>query len=373
MTKCESSACSPDIIWTMVSGCRLQCSGCCTAAKPLNRKYAKKGGAAGEISVGSDGLKSYKQAHIGIIESGHELSLENKKKVVTNLPKTVKRLELSGGDISTSPHALDIFKSVEEAKKVDRVTTTVVDSDRNPIRIPKSLFHQLKRMDSRVSFAVDASIISSSNKDSTRPVGYGSGNINFCDWLSSKNYRNIRAELTLHRGLLKNHGIERILDGCAENEIPNVLVMRPFNVGYARRKYMSDYDLSNVETFLLVDRILKWGAKTSKTAVTLQCSLRGLNEENACDAGSGSWGITPLGNLIPSPWLYTQKQKVLIPELDFGSLVEFSWNELMDKESVYKFVDKLSMPSRYCRVQAALSSENSLLDGFIYGVDPLYR
>lgn len=344
---------------------------------PLNRAVYTAGASAlrkPSAASAKSWLERYEQGHRRLIAVGKELNRANKLAVVRNLPPRLKRLELSGGDVATSPDASAVLEAVIARGGVERTTTTIIDDERAPLRIPPAFWDLIQQSHTRVSCAIDASIVADSgHRDRTRPRGYGQGNLSLAAWMLQHGHTHIRGELALHRGLAEGTRLEAMLDHCAEANVPELLIMRPFAVGYAYRKTPLGYDLTPKELVALVERIQQWSEHNRGMPVKFQCALRGLFGEAACDAGSGSWGITPLGDLIVSPWLYDQQQGILIPELRLGNLARNSWEEIFQAEPAPRVVAALADPVRHCRVQAALAApEGPSLWSFINGQDPLF-
>ena len=96
--------------------------------------------------------------------------------------------------------------------------------------------------------------------------------------------------------------------------------------------------------------------------------------ENPCDLVSNSFGITPNGTLLASPWAYNASGKPLGEEWVLGNLSNQTLSEIFDSQKYKIMLSKVNENVGHCRIFSFFNSQKSLpIERIFDSADPLYN
>ncbi len=366
-----------DIIYNMTSVCPHDCNGCCVDAAHVARRgenvYIRtKGLTADECVLRRDhSVSIYDVAARRFQESGRELTFEQKLAVVKHLDVEGVRLDVSGGDPLCVTENIDVLRAASAKLGRDNVTLTATGAG-----VAQVDLSEIVNLVSEFNFTFD----SATPGDVTdRPATYASRNLVLGKQLAELG-ATTRAEFPITRPTSSPDHVERLYLQLHDAKISKLLLMRLFAVGRGAQLVGSTLSPAEYRTVIAQLRGLeaRWGTPTVK----LQCALRHLerwntgapaNYENPCDLARESFGLTPKGVLLASPWAINGHGEPLDEIFVLGNLAETPLSEILMSPRVREMRIRADENFGICKIFAFQHSTLvSPIDRLFDKTDPLY-
>jgi MoaA/NifB/PqqE/SkfB family radical SAM enzyme len=344
-----------DIIFNTTLICPWDCEICCVDAVHVGKIgsdiFIKHSG-LGNIETFPNNMSDmsiYEQAALRRIENGEELPLDKKKKIIDNLSGYDARIDISGGDalILNDNFSLLSYASKKLGRSNITLTATGLGTAKVNIKEVASLI-------SEYNFTFDAASL----KDiANRPNGYAIGNLKRAKMFMELGC-NTRAELPLTTDIISREHLERLYLKLNEYKIDKLLIMRLFPVGRGVGKIDK---IPCREEYLLAINILREMESIYHTPVVkLQCALKNIFPdglgENPCDMLSESFGITPDGKLLASPWAYSCGGKVLHECWELGDIVNNRLEVILSSSKAQRYYKRLNENKGHCKLFSFICS-----------------
>lgn len=371
----KSSSAPIDIIYNMTSVCPHDCAACCVDATHVTRR-------GDEIFLRTDGLQKVQRitrtnrtdnifdtAALALQKRGLELTLQEKLKIIDNIDVGNVRLDISGGDPLVVTDNLTVLKEASKKLGRDFVTLTATGSGMANVDLT-ALLPEIGEF----NFTYD-----SASLDDTvdRPKTYASRNLALGRDLARLGAKT-RAEFPITRPTSSPDHVERLYMQLHDAGIDKLLLMRIFTVG--RGHTVAEKTLTPAEYRDVINQLRDLEKRYKKPAVKLQCALRHLETDasftdqiNPCDFVRESFGLTPRGILLASPWAINATGKPIDDTFVLGSLLETPLSQLLASDKVREIRARANENFGHCKIFAWQFSEK--LDPFerlFDTADPLY-
>ncbi|CAM4376670.1 putative heme d1 biosynthesis radical SAM protein NirJ1 [Yersinia intermedia] len=344
-----------DVIFNTTLVCPWDCEICCVDAvhvgKVGNDIFIKHNNLEVIETFPDDmsDMSIYEQAAMRRVERGEELSLEDKKKIIDNLSGYDAKIDISGGDALVLKDNFDLLGYASEKLGKNNVTLTATGLGTSKVDIK-----QVAELISEYNFTFDAASL----KDiANRPNGYSMGNLKRAGRFVELGCKT-RAELPLTTDIISREHLERLYLKLNEYNIDKLLIMRLFPVGRGTTKI--DKIPSREEYLLAIDILKEMENKYHTPVVKLQCALRNIVpsdvDKNPCDMLSESFGITPDGKLLASPWAYSCGGKVLHDCWELGDIVQNRLEVLLSGDKAQRYYRRLEENKGHCKLFSFINS-----------------
>lgn len=358
-----------DLIWNQTLICGWDCSVCCVDAVHVSVRdgdvVMRSAGLAREERYKRDrSMSVYDQALKFRQDSGLELTLSQKLRVLDHLTGFDVQLDISGGDPLAATENVEFLAEASHRLGRHRLTLTATGAGlvrRDPLEIGSYI--------KELNFTFDGT---ADPTDPNRPNAYATGNLRM-----AKRYRQmgvrIRAECPLTKQNSGRLALTRLYRELHEAGVDTLLVMRLFPSGRGNARTAQQPSRIDYENAINVLRDLEHRYGTPE--VKLQCALKaveGYQPENPCDAVVNSFGITATGMLLGSPWAIGPQGE---PQEDWliGSLLDSTFDELLSSPKVREFMRRAHENHGHCKYLATLNSSKVGAERFFDRSDPLYE
>ena len=310
----------------------------------------------------------YDVAARALQDRGLELSLEDKLKIVANLDVERVRLDISGGDPLVVTDNLDVLKAASAKLGRDYVTLTATGAGMARIELA-----DLVPLVGEFNFTYDSASI----KDvADRPKTYAARNLALGRDLAKLGAAT-RAEFPITRATSAPDHVARLYMNLHDAGIQKLLLMRLFTVG--RGHIAADKTLSPVEYRAVIAQLRSLEREFRMPRVKLQCALRHLEGRpanapvNPCDFVRESFGLTPRGVLLASPWAINGHGEPLDDAFVLGNLVETPLSTLLASPRVAEIRARADENFGHCKIFAWQFSERAVsFERLFDQADPLY-
>lgn len=364
-----------DLIWNMTLICPWDCQICCVDAVHVSKK-------GGEILLRSSGLGTLERLPVrqgaGSIfdqalafrqSEGLELDLQGKLRVLDHLEGMSARLDLSGGDVLVVSENLEVLRVAAARFGRGQITLTATGAG-----LSKFDATMLSPLIGELNFTYDSA---RSETQSTRPSGYAAGNLRKAAEFAGRGVHT-RAECPL---TLENISDEAQLTAIYLNlrdaGIDKLLLMRLFPVGRGTSHGASVPNPDQYRRAISLFRDLE--AKISGPAVKIQCALRGFDEPscavataNPCDLMTESFGLTPNGTLLASPWAVDGRGRPIHDAFVLGNLATTPLSDILQSEKALSYMSRLDENHGHCKIFSFLhSKKENAIDRLFDVADPL--
>lgn len=366
-----------DVIYNMTSVCPHDCEGCCVDAAHVTRRgdnvhIRTKGLSTEEIVSRSDRTASiYDLAARQLQQSGRELTLTKKLAIVEHLDVEGVRLDVSGGDPLCVSENVDVLRAAN--KKLGRANVTLTATGAGMASVDLS---EIVRLVGEFNFTFD----SASPADvADRPPTYASRNLVLGRKLAELGAAT-RAEFPITLSTSAPEHVERLYLQLHDADIDKLLLMRLFAVG--RGAQLAGKTLSPDEYRTVIAQLRELEARLGKPKVSLQCALRHLEHrepgvtlprENPCDLVRESFGLTPNGLLLASPWAINRHGQPMDEVFILGNLAETPLSQILLSPRVQEMRARANENFGMCKIFAFQhSTRKGAMDRLFDHTDPLY-
>jgi MoaA/NifB/PqqE/SkfB family radical SAM enzyme len=362
-----------DIIWNTTLVCPFDCAICCVDAVHVRRRgrhLELRSASLADSTIlryvpGSGSV--YAQAAAFRQRQGLELDLDGKLRVLEHLEDFDPKLDFSGGDALSVPDTIPVMREAVRRFGRDRVTITVTGAGADNCRTD-----ELAELVGEFNFTFDTA---PTRQTAHRPPMYANRNLAKGRELAAAGIRT-RAELPLTKANCDPASLRAIYLALHEAGIRSLLLMRLFTVGRAAGRKS---DVPNRPDYLSAIRELRaleteFGAPT----VSLQCALKHLepdhgNGANPCDMVRESFGVSPDGTLLKSPWAINSLGAPIHPSWILGNLAEQPLGRLLGAGRVRQMKQRLDENFGHCKIFAYLNGRSDDPEERIFErSDPLF-
>ena len=363
-----------DLIFNATQICPWDCTVCCVDAVHVSKSGSKlimrsKGlEHREEFALDKKHSSIYAQAAHIRAQRNEELSLEKKRKVVDNLEGFDARIDISGGDVLLVPENVDLMRYA--SKKLGRRNVTLTATGAG---LAHCNIDEIASLISEYNFTFDSESVEDEHH---RPNGYALGNLKKAKQFVERGCQT-RAELPLSTDTISKDKLTRIYMALHDANVSKLLVMRLFPVG--RGKLLKGKIPTKAQYLEAIAILQELSEKHGDPVIKLQCALRhllsgnGSDCKNPCDLLHESFGITPEGKLLASPWAYNENGEALHSTWVLGDLVHQKLSDILDSEKAIKLQERLNENHGHCKVFAYLNSKKSEhLDRMFDRADELY-
>lgn len=366
-----------DIIYNMTPVCPHDCPLCCVDAAHVTRR-------GDEVIIRLDGLQTehriprsdpsksiYDVAAENLQKLGRELTLDQKLTILANIDIDGVRLDISGGDPLVVSDNVTILKAA--SAKLGRQNVTLTATGSGLARIDLA---ELAPLVGEFNFTYDSASI---GDVADRPDAYASANLAVGRKLAALGSVT-RAEFPITRDTNDPDHIRRLYRNLHEAGISKLLLMRLFPSG--RGASVEAKTLDRVEYMAAITQLRALEKEFGSPKVKLQCALRHIesgaggvpgNAPNPCDMVRESFGLTPLGVLLASPWAINAKGWPSDPDFVLGSLLEKPLSAILATEKVARMRARADDNYGQCKVIAErFSTLPTAFERMHDRTDPLY-
>lgn len=371
----KSTSAPIDIIYNMTSVCPHDCAACCVDATHVTRR-------GDDIFLRTDGLQKVQRvtrtnktdnifdtAAMALQKRGLELSLQDKLKIIDNIDIENVRLDISGGDPLVVTDNLTVLKEASKKLGRDFVTLTATGTGMAKVDLTDLLTEI-----GEFNFTYD-----SASLDDTvdRPNTYASRNLALGRDLGRLGAKT-RAEFPITRPTSSPDHVERLYMQLHDAGIDKLLLMRIFTVG--RGHTVAEKTLTPAEYRTVINQLRDLERRYKTPTVKLQCALRHLEtngtageQVNPCDFVRESFGLTPRGVLLASPWAINATGKPIDDAFVLGSLLDTPLSELLASDRVKEIRSRANENFGHCKIFAWQFSEHKdSFERLFDAADPLY-
>jgi len=360
-----------DIIWNVTRVCPWKCGQCCVDAT-----YVYKRGQ--EIHLMSRALKEritlpYQEQQGSIFEQaarwqqskGLELTLFEKFNVIDNLNGFNVKLDLSGGDFLVDSENIELLKYASKKLGRENITLTATGAG-----LSKIDFKEISKLINEFNFTFDHAI---GQSDTHRNNGYIFSNLRAAKKFKDYGVK-IRAECPLTKQSANTAHLQQLYENLSEANVDTLLLMRLFPSGRGSDTIES---IPSTEEYRNAIRVLRDAEKNSiGPRIKLQCALKffdnGNLDKNPCDMLVNSFGLTPDGTLLLSPWAINRTGDPLSKAWQLGNLSKSKFGKLLNNPFISELTTRLDENFGHCKIFAYYRSQKEHdIDRMLDLKDPL--
>lgn len=364
-----------DIIYNMTPVCPHDCPLCCVDAAHVTRQgdevVIRVDGLQAEHRVprGDDERSIFDVASATLQNLGRELNLAQKLTILSNLDVEGVRLDISGGDPLVVSDNIAILRAASAKLGRDYITLTATGSGLVGIDLA-----ELATLVGEFNFTYDSASI---DDVADRPDAYASANLSVGRKLAALGAIT-RAEFPITRATSDPDHVRRLFVNLHNAGITKLLLMRLFPSG--RGATVEAKTLTRTEYVAVIQQLRALEREFGSPQLHLQCALRHIDADtnapaalNPCDMVRESFGLTPMGVLLASPWAINAKGWPSDPDFILGNLLEQRLSEIIASPRVQAMRARANENFGHCKVLAErFSKRTSALERMHDRSDPLY-
>ena len=366
-----------DIIYNMTPVCPHDCPLCCVDAAHVSRR-------GNEVVIRVDGLGTeyrvprgdrsrtiYDVAATELQKLGRELSLDQKMTILSNIDVPGVRLDISGGDPLVVTDNITVLKAASARLGQNNVTLTATGSGLKNVDLA-----ELAPLVGEFNFTYDSASI---EDVADRPDAYASANLAVGRRLAALGAAT-RAEFPITRSTNDPDHIRRLYVNLHKAGIGKLLLMRLFPSG--RGATVEDKTLTREEYLAAISQLRLLEREFGSPKVRLQCALRHVEAgagmvpagaPNPCDMVRESFGLTPLGVLLASPWAINARGRPSDPDYVLGSLLQTPLSAILSGDRVRELRRRSDENFGHCKIIAErFSNRPTAFERMHDLTDPLY-
>jgi hypothetical protein len=365
-----------DIIWNVTLVCPWTCAICCVDAVHVMKRDGKVVLESQGLSVVEeipyiDGRGSiFDQALRFRQQQGLELDLAGKLRVLDHLDGAKVKLDVSGGDVLAASENVAVLHAASERFGREQITLTATGAGTAGRDIA-----EVGELIGEYNFTYDNP---SFNGNVTRPDGYAVGNLRRAAQFSRLGVRT-RAECPLTAvNCAADALLTQLYLNLHEAGIGKLLLMRLFPVGRGTKQASA---IPSPDQYRhAIDLLRNLEAKYGGPALKLQCALKFFDpvamqtvDGNPCDLIHESFGLTPNGTLLVSPWAINAVGRPLDEAFVLGNLATTPIGEILNSEKVQAYRARLEENFGHCKLLAYFHSRKlQAAERLFDAADPLY-
>lgn len=367
-----------DLIWNMTGVCPHDCANCCVDAVHASRK-------GDQVRIRTEGLtketlltRSDRGTSIYDITARHlqaqglELTLAQKLQLVANIDVPDVRLDISGGDPLCVAENLGVLRAASQTLGRPNVTLTATGAG--------LAGHDLLEVGALIgeyNFTFDSASI---DDVAHRPKQYAARNFRVAQTFAAGGSVT-RAEFPITRSTSDPDHLKRLYLMLHDAGITKLLLMRLFPVG--RGETVADDTLTPAEYKAAIAQLRDLERQYGSPTLKLQCALRHFEAStapgsgglalNPCDMVHESFGVTPDGTVLMSPWAINGRGRPLDPMFVLGNLAREPLSLILASPKVAEVRRRADENFGHCKIFTFLNSKlERPLDRLFDAVDPLY-
>jgi MoaA/NifB/PqqE/SkfB family radical SAM enzyme len=312
------------------------------------------------------GQDSFELAHRSLVKQSVELDLEAKLAIVRQLAAYPARLDISGGDPLALSENWEVLH--EASRRLGRSNVTLTSTGPG---IDRSRIDELAELVSEVNVTYAPTV---PDDFAGRPLSYDDSNLSLARRMVESGLR-VRIEVPLTRAMCTPQNLRRIFEAIQSTQAQTLLLMRLFPVG--RGVSLAAEAPTRDQYVSAISLLRTLGEARNSPKIKLQCALRHLeqtsNLSNPCDLATQSFGITPQGDLLLSPWAIGIGGRAISRDWVVGNVLTDSLKVLLESELVARVNKRADHNFGHCKIFAAMNSNSTnFLDRISTSSDPLY-
>lgn len=366
-----------DLIWNMTGVCPHDCANCCVDAIHARRE-------GDSILIRREGLTvedrlprpprggSIYQATAHHLQSkGLELDLAQKLRLIGNIDVGDARLDISGGDPLCVPENIQVLRTA--SAKLGRRNVTLTATGAGLIDVD---LEEVANLVGEYNFTFDSASVADV---AHRPKMYAVRNFKVAKQFAALGAVT-RAEFPITRSTSDPDHLRRLYVQLHEAGINKLLLMRLFPVG--RGETVASDTLSPGEYRAAITTLRALEAEYGSPTLKLQCALRHFESApasllagsvNPCDMVQESFGITPDGTILMSPWAINGRGRPMDPTFVLGNLFRQRLSEILASERVAEVRRRAGENFGHCKIFTFLhSAKADPFERLFDTADPLY-
>jgi len=367
-----------DLIWNMTAVCPHDCANCCVDAVHVKREgdtiLVRRAGLtiSDRLPRPPDRVSIYQATARHLQRQRLELDLAGKRRLIGNIDIPDIRLDISGGDPLCVPENLEVLRAANAALGRHNITLTATGAGLAGLSIP-----EIASLISEYNFTFDSASVADV---AHRPKQYAARNFRVAREFAAVGALT-RAEFPITRSTCGNDHLRRLYELLHDASIGKLLLMRLFPVG--RGGNVADDILTPAEYRAAITTLRELEAKYGSPTLRLQCALRHfesapastlMHTMNPCDMVQESFGVTPDGTIMMSPWAINGRGRPLDPLFTLGNLAEQKLSEILATERVAEVRRRAHENHGHCKIFAYLHSHKTTpFERLFDQADPLYQ
>lgn len=359
-----------DIIWNVTRICGYYCSICCVDAIQVIKKNEQLILISGlnkekkeYIPAKGKETSIYTQAGEELSRQGKELSFQGRLQILDNLKGMDVKIDFSGGDPLLLPETAILIKRASEYFGRANITLTSTGGG-----LLKAKSQDVLSFVGELNFTYDAP---RAKYLDYRERGYTDRSLRVIREIAKSGVKT-RAEMPLSEKNISEESLRMIYEELHEENIDKLLVMRLFPSG--RCNESQAVPLTKEQYLKAIAFLKKLEEKYQKPKIRLQCALKHVwtqdLDENPCDLVSHSYGLTPSGQLLASPWAIGIDGEAVDDAFLLGDLSKQSIKEILEGEKVQSFLRRKDENFGHCKMHAYFANPGQKNSWF--KMDPLY-
>ncbi len=365
-----------DVIWNMTLICPWDCKICCVDAVHVTKKkgmiFIRSGGLSevDQLPLKAGPQSIFDQALEFRQSKGLELDLAGKLRVLDHLHGFNARIDVSGGDALVVAENFQVLRVASERFGRDQITLTATGAG-----LAKYDADALSPLIGELNFTYDGVGF---DTGSTRPAGYAAGNLKKATQFARRGVLT-RAECPLTvENIESEERLTRLYLNLRDAGISKLLLMRLFPVGRGTSQGASVPEPTQYRRAIDFFRTLE--EKFGGPVVKVQCALkffdpksRAATKGNPCDLMTESFGLTPDGTLLASPWAVNGQGRPMHEAFVLGNLATTPMQTILQSEKVRAYMPRLDENVGHCKIFTFFhSTKSDPVDRLFDNADPLY-
>jgi MoaA/NifB/PqqE/SkfB family radical SAM enzyme len=367
-----------DVIWNMTGVCPHDCANCCVDAIHAVRE--------GEfIRVRHDGLSQetrlprppkggsiYDATARHLQAQGLELDLSQKLQLISNIDVSDARLDISGGDPLCVVENMQVLRVASASLGRRNVTLTATGAGLTGVDLA-----EVAGLVGEYNFTFDSASVADV---AHRPKMYAVRNFRVAQKFAALGAVT-RAEFPITRSTSDPDHLRRLYVMLHEASIDKLLLMRLFPVG--RGETVASDTLTPDEYRAAIATLRALEVEFGSPTLKLQCALRHFEgtqaplltrSVNPCDMVQESFGVTPDGTLLMSPWAINGRGRPLDSTFVLGNLFRQKLSEILTSDRVKEVRRRANENHGHCKIFTFLNSTRTdPFERLFDAADPLYQ
>lgn len=309
---------------------------------------------------------SFATAHRSLVDKGVELDLDAKLAIVRELAAYPTRLDISGGDPLSLTENWEVLR--EASRRLGQSNLTLTSTGPG---VERSRISELAELVSEVNVTYAPTV---PEDTAGRPLSYDDSNLNLASQMVESGLR-VRVEVPLTRSMCTTQNLRNIFEAIQATQAQTLLLMRLFPVG--RGSDLAAEAPTREQYASAISLLRNLGKAKNSPDIKLQCALRHLeptaNTSNPCDLGTRSFGLTPHGDLLLSPWALGFGGRAISQDWIVGNIPKDGLQALLESEVVTRVKERADVNFGHCKIFSAMSSSSTkFIDRISSYSDPLY-
>jgi MoaA/NifB/PqqE/SkfB family radical SAM enzyme len=366
-----------DVIWNMTAVCPHDCANCCVDAVHAMREgktiRIRRDGLTQETRLPRPpgGVSIYDATARHLQAQDLELDVGQKLRLIDNIDVRNARLDISGGDPLCVTENMQILRAASAQLGRKNVTLTATGAGLAGVNL-----QEVASLVGEYNFTFDSASVADV---AHRPKMYAARNFRVAQRFAALGAVT-RAEFPITRSTSAPDHLRRLYKMLHEAGINKLLLMRLFPVG--RGETVADDTLTAREYSTAIATLRSLEAEFGSPTLKLQCALRhfeGMASSrpqaiNPCDMVQESFGVTPDGTMLMSPWAINGRGRPMDATFVLGNLFQQKLSDILASDRVAEVRRRANENHGHCKIFAFLNSTRlDPFDRLFDSADPLYQ